>query len=424
MKRKLLKTLLIAALLLCTDHLFAFTGGLETVAINPVKPELVVGGMMNNLVILDKTTFKVLRKIELGAECSEVEYTADGKVIVAHTDMSGVYFINSESGAILFHVDRAGTVAFSAKLDIVAIYNYGYESEIGIYSMTTGEKKLSLKMDEIEPEILGFDASRNQLLVYTDEMDDESEEKLKDEKILDEASFEHKIYLEKKYDQMKAMLHVYSLTDGALISSFNSWYSTSASFASVAFGDGTNYYVNGWDDNIMIFDQTGLKEVVETPNSFSYGAGFSIERTLILSDEYVYNYSTRTFSEFKIEKARSWSSGYLHDYAVDTDGTIYGVNSEYVIFSLSKTGTVLKAEFIDLPCHLVVSYIDPLKKSEVVTAIVTASGKPESEVLILVDAILKDEDLVVFTSTDYAKIAELDKLLDDGLDCSTKIKLE
>ena len=400
---------------------FAFTSGLETIALNPVKPEMAVAGQMKNIVILDKATFAVLHKIEIGEEIQELAYSADGSVLIAHTDYGRLVYFDANTLKEISRLDRAGKVEFSPELDLIAVSNYGSTNEILLYSMKTNTLTMTIALGVNQPEIFGFDAINKEVLVYCKEMEDKSEPEFKDNMIPDNTPYEGSIYIKKKYDQKKAVFCVYSLADGKNILTTDCWYSTTSSFATTAFGDGSNYYVNGWDDNIMQFNKTGLVDVTLSPNSYCYGTGYSIKHQLILSDEYIFNYKSKVFTEFEITEKRDWMGGYLHDYVVDTDGIIYGVDSKYLIFKLNQKGEMLKQQFIDLPFHLVVSYVSNEKKNELLSTLVTYTGKTEAELLPLIDSILEEEDTIVFTTTDYAKVAELDKILDDNLDCSTAI---
>lgn len=421
MKRTILVFLAFSFIFL-SNLALSFTSGLEAIAIHPTKNILAVGGEMKNLVILDKSTFAVLKKIELNEEIVDLSFSADGSMLVAYTDSRKVFYLETETWTQKGMIEDASKAEFSAALNLLAIYNF-FTEKIHLYSMTEHTSISEIALGEIDPEIIGFDVTRKQLLVYESGIEDSSEPELTDGMIPENLPDGEEEILEMKYDQEKAVLHVFSIQNGSKIFSHETFYSTTSSFACIAFGDGKNYYVNGWDDNIMVFSESGFTEVLATPNTYCYGAGYSIEKNLIISDEYIYNYSTKSFKEFKTTKSRDWTTGYLHDYVVDADGTIFGVTSKYVIFKMSLGGEMLKQEFIDLPTHLELTYIKPGTEGDV-RLVLESYGLDQQKAMIYVDAILNDDkDLIVYTSEEYEKVAELEKKLDD-LGCSTNILQE
>lgn len=176
MKNTTFITMLLSSFFFCQ-----FSIASPIIAVNPIKPEIALFGENRAIYIIDKETFKVVKRISKKHKLNPFNelftYNSDGSKLIIDFFSEGVHFLETENYTSTKSFKLSGTSTISNDKSVLASFDDG---TVKIYDSKSGNQTSSFKVEVNEDDDMqGFNISNdNKSLLFWFEKKKSEEEKI------------------------------------------------------------------------------------------------------------------------------------------------------------------------------------------------------------------------------------------------------
>jgi WD40 repeat protein len=338
----ILASLLVAAL--SGEVQAARWDGLEAVAVSPDGKLLATGGQNRVLYLLDATTLTVKQRIWLGARIGSVAFNRAGSRLLVAGDDDTLYWLDSRTGKTLHTVASTAAGATSREADLVAVRDLLHYpgTLVRFLSLTDGKEKGRVLLKEAVS-ALAFNRTGKQLVILTaSQPGDEKKVALADAPRTLQGLARREFQL--RHDGQVSFLLTFAIPTGKLVRDRKLWYTSDSGSTRLVLA-GNVAYVFNFANICARISGKGEITLFETPNTFNHGLGASEDGKILVSGGMGAGHhgpieGSKTVP-FEVPRLSGRNEAFAH-FAVQADGSAYGVTSAFRLVKLSREGKVEK----------------------------------------------------------------------------------
>lgn len=318
--------------------------GLAAVAVSPDGKTVVVGGQNRVLYVVDAASFEVKKRIWTRARVGSLCFSKDGATLVLEDDAEETHLYDTSTWEPAKRLGTFGYVSFARNADLMAgaTDTYGKKT-VRFLSMKDGSSAGQAVSDErLAAFGLNADGTRLAALTSSDSKSGKEKKVPWNQIPKDLRGVDRKEFIQKN-DGRTARLLLFEVPSGKLLSSAELWYTSDASTDILLDGEVT--YVINYSNVCARITAKGETTVFEA-GSINYGRGVAHDRKSFLvgglrNGTYVVLDGMQKV-KFSLDQLPGWPE-YFAGFAVEPDGTGWGVTSACRLVKVGRDGRVMKA---------------------------------------------------------------------------------
>lgn len=322
--------------------------GLGAVAVSPDGKTVITGGQNCTLYVLDAASLKVTRRHWLGTRIGALEFNRDGSVILIEDDKNVVHFLAAGDLKPVAAVKNTAHISACRSADLLAAArprDWRGARAVCILSLNDGSEKAKMDLPagtKVNRVALSPDGRR--LAVLTREIKDKQKPTGKPKPPAGLTGLAVNKF-QMQHDGKRSKLLIYAAPSGKLLKTHDLWYTSGHQWTTLLFDGETAVAFNYYNLNAKIAAD-GTVELFHV-RGLAYGRGVSPDaKTLLTGNMCTMDGSRVTVADlkaktFRIQRIKGCSE-YYAGFAFHTDGSAYGVTSNFRIVKLDKDAKVEK----------------------------------------------------------------------------------
>jgi hypothetical protein len=319
-------------------------GGLEAVAVSPDGKLLATGGQNRVLYLLAAPGLEVKQRLWFGARIGWLVFSRDGKRLLVEDDAETLHFLDTTTWKPVAAVKQCGMTTTAAGADLVAVRDLAFYSGTRLRLLSTADGSEKGRVDLRERvAAFSFDAAGKSLVVLTASRAG-AETKVDASKVPASLEGLAREEFRQRHDGRVATLRTFALPGGKPVREVNLWY-TSDSDSTTLFVDGPTTRVLNFTNACARIAADGTTTLFATGPGFNQAIGATADGKLLLAGgmrEGTYGPPDGARRvKFEIDVLPGWAE-YFAGFAVQRDGSAYGVTSAFRLVRIAKGGKVEK----------------------------------------------------------------------------------